>query len=111
MKASTTAVLLACGMVTSLAASAYKYTDKQGRRFECHNERVTSTTTSEDHTTVGTLGGAAVGGLVGNQFGKGSGNTAATVGGAVVGGLIGHNQTKPKTKSVVRTEKHCTQLN
>jgi outer membrane lipoprotein SlyB len=37
----------------------------------------------------GTLVGAGVGGLVGNQFGGGSGRTAATVGGALAGGAIG----------------------
>jgi osmotically inducible lipoprotein OsmB len=34
--------------------------------------------------------GAGAGGLVGNQFGHGSGKTAATVGGAVGGAVIGH---------------------
>ncbi len=38
----------------------------------------------------GTAVGAAGGGLVGNQFGHGSGKTAATVGGVVAGGLVGH---------------------
>jgi outer membrane lipoprotein SlyB len=39
---------------------------------------------------VGTLGGAAMGGIGGNTLGKGSGNAAATVGGVLIGGLIGH---------------------
>src|SRR5262249_21659322 len=43
-----------------------------------------------DSETVDTLGGAAIGGLVGSQFGKGGGNVAATVGGVVAGGLIGN---------------------
>lgn len=38
--------------------------------------------------TVGTVGGAAVGGLVGNAVTGGS--TAGTVGGAAVGGYLGH---------------------
>ena len=38
---------------------------------------------------VGTLGGAAVGGLIGSQFGSGSGQVAATIGGVLIGGLIG----------------------
>lgn len=39
---------------------------------------------------VGALAGAAVGGILGNQVGKGRGNTAATVAGAAGGALIGH---------------------
>ena len=37
----------------------------------------------------GTVVGAVAGGLIGNQFGKGSGKVLATVAGAVVGGLVG----------------------
>jgi uncharacterized protein YcfJ len=94
-------------MGASTAASAYRYTDENGRHYECRDEQVTTTTQTEDHTTLGTLGGAALGGLAGNQFGKGSGKTAATAAGAVAGGLIGHNQTKSKTRENVRTEKRC----
>ncbi|MDX2027367.1 MAG: glycine zipper 2TM domain-containing protein [Alphaproteobacteria bacterium] len=38
----------------------------------------------------GTLTGAALGGLVGNQFGRGTGNVAATAAGVFVGGLAGN---------------------
>src|SRR5690606_6725216 len=39
---------------------------------------------------VGAIGGAIAGGVLGNQVGSGSGNTAATIGGAVLGGVVGH---------------------
>ena len=39
--------------------------------------------------TVGTLGGAAAGGLFGAQFGKGKGQLAATAAGALLGAFIG----------------------
>jgi surface antigen len=39
--------------------------------------------------TVGTLGGAAAGGLFGAQFGGGSGQLAATAAGALLGAFIG----------------------
>jgi len=42
-----------------------------------------------DGNYLGTLGGAAVGGLLGNQVGSGNGRTAATVAGAVGGALAG----------------------
>lgn len=41
----------------------------------------------------GTLVGAGAGGLVGHQFGTGNGNTAATIGGAAVGAVVGHTVT------------------
>lgn len=40
--------------------------------------------------SVGTLGGAALGGLLGSQFGKGSGKLAATGAGVFLGALIGN---------------------
>jgi outer membrane lipoprotein SlyB len=40
--------------------------------------------------TAGIVGGAVVGGLLGNQIGKGSGRAVATVGGAVAGGYAGN---------------------
>jgi surface antigen len=39
----------------------------------------------------GTAIGAIAGGLVGNQFGKGSGKVATTLAGAVVGGIVGND--------------------
>jgi outer membrane lipoprotein SlyB len=41
-------------------------------------------------TACGTLVGAGVGGLAGNQIGSGNGKTAATIGGAAVGAIAGH---------------------
>lgn len=40
---------------------------------------------------VGTVGGALIGGLLGSQVGKGSGNAAAVAVGALAGGFIGHS--------------------
>jgi outer membrane lipoprotein SlyB len=50
---------------------------------------------------VGIVGGAVVGGLLGNQVGGGSGRTLATVGGAVAGGYVGNEvQKKVTTRQV-----------
>ncbi len=38
----------------------------------------------------GTAAGAVVGGIIGHQFGKGSGKVAATIAGAVIGGIVGN---------------------
>ena len=47
---------------------------------------------SMDRQTVGTVGGAAVGGAVGNAV---FGGPLGTLGGAAAGGYIGHEATKP----------------
>ena len=40
--------------------------------------------------TIGTLGGAAVGGLIGSQIGSGAGRGVAIAAGVLIGGLIGN---------------------
>jgi hypothetical protein len=47
---------------------------------------------------LGSVAGAAVGGLLGHQVGGGSGRTAATVGGAAVGGYAGYKLAEQKPK-------------
>lgn len=39
----------------------------------------------------GTIGGALIGGAIGNQFGGGSGRDILTGGGAIAGGMVGNN--------------------
>lgn len=50
---------------------------------------------------VGMVGGAVVGGLLGNQIGGGSGRTLATVGGAVAGGYVGNEVQKNANSKTV----------
>jgi outer membrane lipoprotein SlyB len=45
---------------------------------------------TEDRPIVGTVAGAALGGLLGNQIGHGGGRAAATLIGAVGGGIAGN---------------------
>ena len=49
----------------------------------------------------GMVGGAVVGGLLGNQVGGGTGNTIATVGGAVGGAVLGNEIQKRMTRKTV----------
>lgn len=52
--------------------------------------------------------GAIVGGVVGNQFGKGRGKDAATVAGALLGGALAHDATRSSGRiEPVRHRKHC----
>ncbi len=55
-----------------------------------HVTSITPITTQGKETGLGMIGGAVVGGLLGNQIGRGNGRTLATVGGAVAGGYAGH---------------------
>jgi uncharacterized protein YcfJ len=58
----------------------------------CWNERVYRERRRDDHYDyVPTITGAIIGGVVGNQFGKGRGRDAMTVAGALLGGAVGHN--------------------
>ncbi len=49
-----------------------------------------------------TFGGALIGGVIGNQFGGGSGRDAATILGAVLGGSMAHNRNNQPKKVVTR---------
>ena len=61
------------------------------------------------NSPVGMIGGAVVGGLVGNQIGHGTTNTIATVGGAAGGAYVGNEigkkvETRTRYKVVVRMD-------
>ncbi|HVJ37031.1 MAG TPA: glycine zipper 2TM domain-containing protein [Stenotrophomonas sp.] len=68
--------------------------EDEGRRFNdgtvvrCHKETVQKNSSDPSRVT-GTVAGAVVGGLLGNQIGGGNGRKLATVGGAVAGGATG----------------------
>lgn len=68
------------------------------RAYQTQNEQVVRTGTVESvrnvvivnpESGVGTMGGAALGGLAGSQAGHGSGSAAMGIVGAIAGGLIG----------------------
>lgn len=56
-------------------------------------ESIRSQTVENSNTAIGTIGGALVGGLLGNQIGSGRGRTAATVVGAAGGAYAGNRMT------------------
>ncbi len=78
-------------------AYGYRYKHRYVRPIIRHrvyygtNTYYSTNTYATNNTLAGGLIGAALGGLVGSNFGKGDGRTAAIVGGAVIGGLIGGN--------------------
>ncbi len=88
---------LGLGMLVAAGAHAQTYgPNDEGRRFndgsrvECRKVEVASN--ARDHNRVaGTATGAVIGGLLGNQVGKGNGRKVATAAGAVAGGMVGRN--------------------
>lgn len=75
-------------------SAAPRYAQTQPRPaaspYTGHVTSVTPITTQGKETGLGMIGGAVVGGLLGNQIGRGNGRTLATVAGAVGGGYAGH---------------------
>lgn len=58
----------------------------------------------DEHKILGTVGGAVVGGLLGNQIGGGSGKKIATVAGAAAGGYAGNKVQGNMQKNDTYTE-------
>jgi len=89
--------IAATALALSAGAQAQTYgPNDEGRRFNdgsrvvCHKVEVANNARDQNRIA-GTATGAVVGGLLGNQIGKGNGRKLATVGGAVAGGLVGRN--------------------
>ncbi|ARB46333.1 glycine zipper 2TM domain-containing protein [Alloalcanivorax xenomutans] len=63
----------------------------------------------DQHRITGSAIGAVVGGVIGHQFGGGSGKDAATAGGAIVGGIAGNQAQKKmqQNNTVTTTERRC----
>lgn len=78
---------------------------------ECWREkvRVTSYRDYSRDSFVAPIAGAILGGVVGNQFGGGSGKDALTLGGALLGATIGDNVRKRHHRSMSpRYQQRCT---
>lgn len=114
----TTSILCAGMLLFSGTAFAQQYGPQdEGRRFNdgskvvCKNVEV-QRNSKDSNRILGTATGAVVGGLLGNQVGKGNGKKVATVGGAVAGGLIGRkvqgNAQEKKGERVV--ERQCERV-
>jgi outer membrane lipoprotein SlyB len=114
-------VLLLTGLVSILAlsgcvvqphsASVYRGSQTMGEQSVRMGvvESIRNVMIDNGQSGVGTLGGAALGGLAGNTVGKGNGSIAGAIGGAVVGGLIGNQveksmSTKPGLEITVKLD-------
>ena len=92
----TMAMVLAAGlMLTGCPASMSggAYTRDQSRQAQDvqlgYVESVRQVLIEGTKSGVGTVGGAALGGVAGSTIGRGRGQVAGAIGGAVVGGLVG----------------------
>jgi outer membrane lipoprotein SlyB len=92
----TVAMVLAAGLVLSgcpASMSGGAYSRSQAREAQDvqlgYVESVRQVMIEGTKSGVGTLGGAALGGVAGSTIGQGRGQVAGAIGGAVVGGLVG----------------------
>ncbi len=107
--------LIGLALVTAPAMAQRSYgPEDEGRRFNdgtrvvCRDVQVQRDTRDPNRLT-GTVGGAVIGGLLGNQIGSGNGRKLATVGGAVAGGYAGRRiQENHQQKQVV--ERRCERI-
>ncbi|MCW8906457.1 MAG: glycine zipper 2TM domain-containing protein [Sedimenticola sp.] len=74
---------------------------------QCWNERVRHRGRPGSSSYTPTIAGAIVGGVVGNQFGKGSGKDAMTVAGALLGASVGNDLGKRPERGYVTSERRC----
>jgi len=100
-------VLLSVGGCASFAPQDYGYGEARSVQSVAYGtiESVRPVRLNEDHAPVGTIAGAAIGGLVGNSIGHGDGRGIATVLGAVGGGIAGnaieHNATAQNGEEII----------
>ncbi|HSW11559.1 MAG TPA: glycine zipper 2TM domain-containing protein [Solimonas sp.] len=62
---------------------------------------ITPVTQKGEAGAMGTIGGAAAGGVIGHQFGGGKGKDAATIGGAILGAVAGREIEKRARSTTV----------
>jgi surface antigen len=103
------AAALALGLLHAGVATAQNYYGTDQRY--CDRSAINQILSPTTGNVVGSLGGAAAGGLLGSQLGKSSGKTAATVigvlGGALAGGYIGRSMDPVDQGCVTQSLEHA----
>jgi outer membrane lipoprotein SlyB len=86
------AAVVVAALVLSFGHAADAAAQSKGKKCaNCgHVQQIRVSESSDWKKYAAPVGGAVVGGVIGNQFGGGSGKTAMTVVGALGGGLLGH---------------------
>lgn len=89
-------------IATAIAIAAFAAQAETSLCDTCgHVQAVTKEKRKGQGGAAGIVGGAVVGGLIGNQFGHGNGKALATVGGAAAGGYAGNEVQKHVTSKDV----------
>ena len=92
------ATLILCSAALLAGCAAPPPSGSVYRAYQTQNEQVVRTGTVESvrnvvivnpESGVGTMGGAALGGIAGSHAGSGRGSAAASIVGAIAGGLLG----------------------
>jgi outer membrane lipoprotein SlyB len=95
------------GGCASFAPQDYSYSEARTMESVAYGtiESVRPARLNEDQVPVGTIAGAAIGGLFGSSIGRGAGRGVATILGAVGGGFAGnaieHNATAQNGEEIV----------
>jgi outer membrane lipoprotein SlyB len=92
MLAVSASALAITGGCASYGPQDYSYREARSVESVAYGtiESVRPARLNEDHAPVGTVAGAAIGGLAGSTLGRGTGGAVATILGAVGGGLAGN---------------------
>lgn len=91
------AVTSLAGCVNTSTLSGDTYSAGQAKQVQTVtygtvlNVRPVNIQAGGDENILGAIGGAVLGGLLGNTIGGGTGNTLATAAGAIAGGVAGQN--------------------
>lgn len=91
----TIAVTTLAGCVDNGSLSGDVYTTSDAKKVQALNfgtvthVRPIKIKSDDSTSTIGALGGAIIGGFLGNTVGGGTGRSLATAGGAIIGGLAG----------------------
>jgi len=72
----------------------------------CWNER-SRHQRQQGKSYTGTIAGSLIGGVVGNQFGRGRGKDIMTVAGALLGASIGHDVSQQSRSGFGRSDRRC----
>jgi surface antigen len=103
------AILVAAATMLPVGTNAQNYYGTDQRY--CDRSAINQILSPTTGNVVGSLGGAAAGGLLGNQIGKSSGKTAATIvgvlGGALAGGYIGRSMDPVDQGCVTQSLEHA----
>lgn len=103
-------VAVTLALCMSAPVQAEIFTNDRGERVECHDEPVTTTTRKGVNPTVGAIGGAVAGGVIGHQFGGGRGKDAMTAAGAVGGAMAGKHMAEKSGEQQTAMQRVCRPL-